>query len=203
MLNLRSRQETAPTAAASHPRTARRRRSTHRVAAGETLTSIADRYDLPVADLMAWNGITDPDTVIEGQVLNLLPSPTTVPTAVATKAVAATNTSTPTPAPPSTHRVAAGETLTSIADRYDLPVAKLMAWNGIADPDTVIEGQVLSLIPGATAVQTEAATEVAVATNTATAQPPASPTTRRPYCLGQSMWCRPAKRSAPSPVAMG
>lgn len=42
---------------------------THTVVAGETLTRIANRYGVTVADLVAWNAIEDPDLIYVGQVL--------------------------------------------------------------------------------------------------------------------------------------
>lgn len=43
------------------------------------------------------------------------------------------------------HRVRAGETLSAIAERYGTDVASLARANGIADPDRISAGQVLSL----------------------------------------------------------
>ncbi|MDB3967270.1 LysM peptidoglycan-binding domain-containing protein [Porticoccaceae bacterium] len=51
--------------------------------------------------------------------------------------------------PPSTritkHQVAPGDTLYSIAWRYDLDVRRLARANGISQPYTILKGQVLSL----------------------------------------------------------
>ncbi len=56
-------QETPP----SHP-------VAHAVAAGETLSEIAQGYGIPLADLLAYNGITDADSVRVGRELRLPPS---------------------------------------------------------------------------------------------------------------------------------
>jgi LysM repeat protein len=60
---------------------------------------------------------------------------------------APTNTPAPPPTPTATvHVVQPGDTLGSIALQYDVPVAELMAANGLTDPDTLAVGQML-LIP--------------------------------------------------------
>jgi peptidoglycan lytic transglycosylase D len=43
----------------------------HRVRRGETIASIADRYDVPPAELMAANGIRNPNRIRVGQTLNV------------------------------------------------------------------------------------------------------------------------------------
>jgi LysM repeat protein len=61
------------------------------VQAGDTLSSIADRYDVSLEDLMAANGLTNPNVLSVGQELIIpiggLPTPTTAPTAVPTPLV--------------------------------------------------------------------------------------------------------------------
>lgn len=50
---------------------------------------------------------------------------------------------------PTTHVVAAGETLSMIAWQYDLTVADLVAYNDLADPDFIVSGMTLRLVPPA------------------------------------------------------
>ncbi|MCB0060888.1 MAG: LysM peptidoglycan-binding domain-containing protein, partial [Caldilineaceae bacterium] len=71
----------------------------HTVQVGETLSAIALRYALTLEELMAYNGITDPDEIVVGQVLTLPPGSVLQPE--------------PTPLP--VHEVQAGETLSQIA----------------------------------------------------------------------------------------
>src|SRR6185436_3798081 len=47
----------------------------HIVQSGETLSGIADRYDIPLAELMAWNGLTSTSIIRPGQKLLLLVTP--------------------------------------------------------------------------------------------------------------------------------
>lgn len=105
--------------------------TTHTVAVGETLSLIALRYDISVEALMAINAITDPDSIYIGQELALPPGTELQPA--------------PTPLP--THEVQPGETLSGIALRYDITLARLMAFNGMSDADAVIVGQSLRIPP--------------------------------------------------------
>ena len=43
------------------------------------------------------------------------------------------------------YRVVAGDTLTTIAKRYNVTVEQLMKWNGIKDPNFVAVGQELKI----------------------------------------------------------
>ena len=53
----------------------------HVVAPGETLETIAKRADVPMADLMEINGLTDPSVVRPGRVIFVLASPNQPPSA--------------------------------------------------------------------------------------------------------------------------
>ena len=58
-------------------------RQFYTVAPGDNLSGIAARFGVPQEELMALNGITDPDAIAVGQVIQLPPeafAPTTVPT---------------------------------------------------------------------------------------------------------------------------
>lgn len=68
---LPARHASSPSTRPSSVPTARIPESAHEVQPGETLYSIARRYNLPVADLKRWNGLPDAGTVHTGQVLVL------------------------------------------------------------------------------------------------------------------------------------
>ena len=138
------------------------------VAPGETLETIARRYDVPVAALMEANNITRPGGVHPGQHL-VIPrrrGPATAlaapPTRVASSAAAM-----PSPAPvgpprnalaagASMHVVAPGETLHSIARHYGKPVLVLAKANNIA-PDTMVRVGERITIPGGASTPVAAA----------------------------------------------
>jgi lipoprotein NlpD len=46
---------------------------------------------------------------------------------------------------PQTHTVVAGDTLSKIAAQFGVTVADLVAWNGLANPDSIAVGQVLKV----------------------------------------------------------
>lgn len=103
------------------------------VAAGDTLYSIAWETGRDYRELASWNHIAPPYTIKPGQRISLYPSST---------GIAAT----PSAAGPAFHTIQKGETLFSIATRYDVTVADLAEWNGIGPPYILKPGQTLSLI---------------------------------------------------------
>ncbi|MFZ1771779.1 MAG: LysM peptidoglycan-binding domain-containing protein [Caldilinea sp.] len=125
----------------------------HRVQVGETLSEIAKQYGVPLAQLMAANGITNPDSVYIGQLLVLpaiaaesQPTPTSA-TVQPTEAVQPTETpsSELSSAPPDFYTVAPGDTLLAIARRFEIDVDALRVLNDIGDADTILVGQTLRL----------------------------------------------------------
>jgi LysM repeat protein len=103
---------------------------------GDTLSAIAVRYRTTVAALVAANGITDPNRILAGAVLQV-PS-TAAPPPVAAAATAPTG---------ATVVVRPGDSLISIAARYHTTVAALVALNHIANPNLVFAGAQL-MLPG-------------------------------------------------------
>ena len=110
----------------------------HRVKSGETLSSIAGKYQVSGRDLMALNNLRNANHVEVGQTLRLpsnavMPRPAFKPVAV-------------TPIPGATeHTVSKGQTLTQIAKAYKLPVASLISINQLSDPNKVEVGTRLYL----------------------------------------------------------
>ena len=103
------------------------------VQSGESLSLIAGRYAVTVADLMAENGITNANLVYVGQRL-------TIPGFVTATATTA----------PLVVTVQSGESLSIIAGRYDVTVSAIMEANGLTDANMLSVGQQLT-IPGASA----------------------------------------------------
>jgi len=120
---------------------------------GETLETIAHRYDVPVSAIMEANNISDPATVHPGRHLVIpryrgaasayAPPPTRVATAPRTVPAAP-----PRMAPSDgVHVVAPGETLNSIARLYGKPVLVIARANNIPADTMVRVGERL-IIPG-------------------------------------------------------
>jgi LysM repeat protein len=74
-------------------------------------------------------------------------TPTATPTGTPTPAPTAS--STPTPVPPRSHQVQAAETLSEIAEEYDVTVEEILALNPDVDPQLLQVGEVLLVPPAA------------------------------------------------------
>lgn len=101
---------------------------------GDTLSEIALRHGVTVAQLMALNALSDPNRIYPGQRLQLAADSPTQPTPAAV-------------ATPIVHLVRAGEHLTGIAHRYGTTIAAIVQANGIKNPSYLRVGQRL-VIPG-------------------------------------------------------
>ncbi|MCS7003602.1 MAG: LysM peptidoglycan-binding domain-containing protein, partial [Dehalococcoidia bacterium] len=117
----------------------------HVVRYGETLFSIAVRYNTTVAALAALNDIRNPNLIFVGQVIRIggpgvVPPPTSVPP-------------TPPPTGETTYTVVRGDTLNRIAQRFGVTVSAIVTRNGLANPNLIYPGQRLIIpAPGTTPV---------------------------------------------------
>jgi murein DD-endopeptidase MepM/ murein hydrolase activator NlpD len=110
---------------------------------GDTLSKVATRFRIPLASLTAANNIPDPNRVREGQKL-------TVPDRrAAMVAVAKPISTAATPAPSDgakVYEVQAGDTLSSLAKRFNTTVGDIIERNGLKGPTAIIrEGRELKL----------------------------------------------------------
>jgi murein DD-endopeptidase MepM/ murein hydrolase activator NlpD len=122
--------------------------SSYTLKRGDTLSRVATKYKVPLAALTAANAdtIPNPNKVREGQTVKV-PDPKAAAVAVAkpiaTDASQAEDGS-------KLYTIAAGDTLGSIARRFETTVAELVARNGLSGPNAVIrEGKQLKLPPHA------------------------------------------------------
>ncbi|MEB3360935.1 MAG: LysM peptidoglycan-binding domain-containing protein [Synechococcaceae cyanobacterium] len=146
---------------------------------GDTLSQIAEREGVSVSRLMQLNGISKPDDLSIGAklVLGNGGEPATAP------AAAATTRPKPSPAPSSfpsnasTHEVKPGESLSVIAEGYGVPISRLLALNGISDPNKLSVGTKLQLRGSVPATVRPASVAATPASSAATAAPgPSNPT---------------------------
>ncbi|NJN54157.1 MAG: LysM peptidoglycan-binding domain-containing protein [Anaerolineae bacterium] len=104
--------------------------------AGDTLVSISQQFGVSVADIMAANGLTDPNNLTVGQQL-IIPAPGSV-TPVA-------------PAPPTgseqVYTVRPGDNLFRIGLQYGCTVDQLSAYNNIPAPYTIFVGDQILIPP--------------------------------------------------------
>src|SRR5580658_4334172 len=125
-----------PAASATAP--AAPRFTTVEVQPGQTLSALATRYGTTTAALAAANGITNPNQIQAGTVLQLPVTAAGSSPAGSGGAVMTVGTVT----------VPAGATLTSLAAQYGTTPAALAAANSITDPNVVFAGMQLTLPPG-------------------------------------------------------
>ena len=115
----------------------------HTVVAGETLFRLSLRYGVTVASIASANAIANPNLIFVGQQLNIPGATGTVPAPPPADSPPPADT----PAAGS-YTVVAGDTLARIAARFGTTYQAIASANGIANPNLIFVGQVLS-IPGA------------------------------------------------------
>jgi len=147
--------------------------TTHVVAAGESVWSIATAHGLRPADVLAWNGLDWSSVIRPGQVLQL-----SAPAAAPAPAPA------PAPAAPSivSHTVVGGDTLSAIAQRHGISLRSLFEANGLGWSSVIYPGQTLN-IPGVVA----AAAIAPVAAPAPTPAPPAPAQTSHTVARGDTL----------------
>jgi LysM repeat protein len=111
---------------------------THRIAPGDTLIKIAQRYKTTVDAIVQANGLTNPSLIVAGRTL-VIPDPP------AAGAPSGAPVSAPAPGPAREHRVAPGENLTKIAQKYETTIRALIDLNAIKNPRLIRVGQVLKV----------------------------------------------------------
>lgn len=109
----------------------------HTVEPGDTLTYLSQVYARTIDDIVELNDIADPDFIRIGD--ELLITPDDESRGVSDDAAPA--------ASAETHTIEFGETMTSIAARYNVTVGALAEANGIEDPAYIVSGDILT-IPG-------------------------------------------------------
>lgn len=124
----------ARTAVASVP-------ASYRVQSGDTVSTIAARFGLSTAAVLAMNGLSWKSLIFPGQVLALTGPAAAPAPAAATPALAA-------PAA-TTYTVVRGDTVSGIAGRFGVSTKAVLAANGLDSSALIFPGQHLS-IPGMT-----------------------------------------------------
>ena len=124
----------------------------HTVQAGESLTSIARKYNTTVQDVSALNGLSVTDGVLIGQKLKV---PTGIkPVTVAPKAEPKTTTSSTT-SHTVKYTIASGDSLTSVASKYNVSVEALAAANNMPSDAGLVRGKTLIIPNGSARVESK------------------------------------------------
>ncbi|MBN2310716.1 MAG: LysM peptidoglycan-binding domain-containing protein [Candidatus Hydrogenedentes bacterium] len=119
-------------------------KTVHTVKKGECAGTIASRYGVDLADLLAWNSLTKKSTILPGQRLVVYSSAPAGPSAEPAEGAAvgaskgAAPESAPSPAPARKHKVAKGENPWTIAKKYGVSVEEFLAWNKL-DKKSVLQ----------------------------------------------------------------
>ncbi len=119
---------------------------THKVRKNETLSSIADKYDVPVKSLKKWNGIKK-NTIAKGKTLKIYGQSTATDLYASSKKAATKKNN-------SDYKVQKSETLYSIAKKNDVTVKQILEWNNLSENDKIKPGQTLIVSPPALAHKT-------------------------------------------------
>jgi LysM repeat protein len=102
---------------------------TYTVVSGDTLSGIAARYGTTYQKIAADNGIANPNLIFPGQVLKIYGGNGGGNTGGGQK----------------TYTVKSGDTLSGIAAMFGTTYQKIAADNGIANPNLIFPGQVLTI----------------------------------------------------------
>ena len=102
----------------------------HRIGRNETLSTIARRYRVSVAQLQQWNNIRNPNRIRAGQTLQIHHTQPAVASSSA-----------------SAYRVQSGDSLWTIARRFRVSLNDLMRWNQLSGNSVLRPGQLLQLSP--------------------------------------------------------
>ncbi len=116
---------------------------THTVKSGDTLSGLSSKYGVTTSQLQAWNKIKGTNIQI-GQKLVVKPASTTTVASSSSSSSKATAGAASPAAKSTSYTVRRGDTLSTIADRYDCSVTELKSWNGLKG-STIYPGQKLKI----------------------------------------------------------
>ncbi|WP_354495754.1 LysM domain-containing protein [Mycetocola sp. 2940] len=138
----------APLAQVAAPAAVQAPPAQYTVASGDTVSTIAARYGLATASLLALNGLSWSSLIFPGQVLNLTGA---TATPAATPAPSPQSPAPQSPSSQSSYTVVAGDTVSGIAADHGVSVAAIYAANGLGAASIIYPGQSLALPAGAPA----------------------------------------------------
>lgn len=130
--------------------------ATYRVVSGDTVSSIAGRFGLPTASVLALNGLGWKSTIYAGQTLKLTGggAAPVAPVAAAPAAPAASG---------SSYTIVRGDTIGAIAKKFGVATSAVLSANGLGWSSIIYPGKTLA-IPGVTRAAAVSATPIAPTT---------------------------------------
>lgn len=105
--------------------------ASYTVQPGDTVFTIATRFSLRTADVLAWNGLSWRSVIHPGQTLALTGGSSPAPA--------------PAPAATASHAVVSGDTVFGIAQKYGTTVDAVLAANGLDRSSVIYPGQMLAI----------------------------------------------------------
>ncbi|WP_188511094.1 LysM peptidoglycan-binding domain-containing protein [Conyzicola nivalis] len=115
--------------------------ATYRVASGDTVSSIAGRYGLSTASVLALNGLGWKSTIFPGQELKLNSGAVAAAPVAITAAPAASS---------GRYTIVSGDTVSRIASKFGVTTQAILSANGLAGSSIIYPGQSLAIPGGAT-----------------------------------------------------
>ena len=136
---------------------------TYVVVKNDSLSRIASRVNVPIADLLVVNGFTRSSVIVPGQVIKLPDNATAVAatrTAPASSAASASVSA--------TYTVQRNDSLSLIASKHKVTLSALLSVNKFTRSSVIVPGQVINLPVGSTVTATPAAASAPAVTSTGT-----------------------------------
>ncbi|MFM7651992.1 MAG: LysM peptidoglycan-binding domain-containing protein [Vulcanococcus sp.] len=162
------------------------------VKSGETLSEIAERHGTSVERLMQINGLRSPQDLWAGSRIQ-------VPGASPARSSGSSTAKAPVNRNAREHTVQPGETLSEIADRYGIPMERLVSLNKLGKPNDLQAGATLKLRSPLPA--TAAKPPVRPRPTTVASKPGASKPVASKPVAGQSTASKPASKPSAKPAA--
>ncbi len=132
----------------------------HVIAVGDSLSQVAQRYNVGMANLAAYNQILDYNNVVIGQKLRIPPVGVEITEATEAAETAEVETL---PGADGYHVVRKGESLSAIGRLYNLSLDEIMALNDITEPNTIQMGKMLRVTGEVVAAEIAAKSEPTMA----------------------------------------
>lgn len=150
--------------------------TSYTVKAGDTVSSIAGRYGLATASILALNGLGWKSLIFPGQVLKL------------TSGSVAPSTS-PSPAPTSSGRytIQKGDTISRIAARFGVTTQAVLTANGLSWSSIIYPGQTIA-IPGSALAAESVSSVTPIPATDESGDPPTTPVVSTPAPVIQSTY---------------
>lgn len=138
---------------------------TYVVVKNDSLSRIASRVNVPIADLLVVNGFTRSSVIVPGQVIKLPDNATAV---AATRTAPASAAATSAVSASATYTVQRNDSLSLIASKHKVTLAALLSVNKFTRSSVIVPGQVINLPVGSTVTATPAAAFAPAVTSTGT-----------------------------------